>query len=219
MLQTILQTLRHWLPIFGWPLLSIVLNRMLAHKAQIEKLITTGNPRMAGLLTLMRGSGIDPWFIWDGLQLIARGHIPPGPGSSSADRPTPPDVTVVSFPRQPIPPLKFQTLSGWVLCVAALMLGAVSCTSTPSSSSPGAAPCGRQLARDIRQEVEAALRGESYKTALKDLESEIGRDGPAAVACEVKKLRSEWASKPAAAPATAAARADDYLHSSGSAEP
>lgn len=59
----------------GWYFLSGVLNLIAAHKSQIDAWVES-NPRLGGLFKILRGMGLDPWLIHQGLTLLVKGKLP-----------------------------------------------------------------------------------------------------------------------------------------------
>jgi hypothetical protein len=56
-------------------LITGVWNLCVAKKTQIDEW-SESKPRIAGALKIVRGLGLDPWVIWQGVVLIALGRLP-----------------------------------------------------------------------------------------------------------------------------------------------
>jgi hypothetical protein len=61
-------------PLALW-LLSGVLSAVLAKRSQIDHWCEQ-HPRVAGLLKILRGSGLDPWMFVQGVSLLVKGALP-----------------------------------------------------------------------------------------------------------------------------------------------
>jgi hypothetical protein len=130
-------------------LVSGIVSLILANKSQIDGW-ANANPRLAGILKLMRGMGLDPWLVFQSLSLLILKRLPQKPPQ---DPPAPPnDQSPVGLggsggrleimpPR--VPPGSAAMVALFVLC---LVLG---CSSSapppkPSSSLPPDDPCHLQ---------------------------------------------------------------------------
>jgi hypothetical protein len=69
-------------------LLAGLLSFLVAHRSQVDAWAEK-NPRVAGLMKLLRGAGIDPWLILQGLSLVLLKRLPKPKDPPS----TPPTVT------------------------------------------------------------------------------------------------------------------------------
>jgi hypothetical protein len=54
-----------------------------ARRSQIDSWAES-NPKIAGVLKILRGLGIDPWLVLSGLSLLIRGRLPKDPPSSGS---------------------------------------------------------------------------------------------------------------------------------------
>lgn len=60
-----------------WYLVAFLLVSILGRKSQIHEW-AEANPKLAGLLKILRGVGFDPWIIIQGLYLLVSKKLPPG---------------------------------------------------------------------------------------------------------------------------------------------
>jgi hypothetical protein len=70
---------------------TFLLSLLLAKRSQVDAW-AEANPRIAGLLKMLRGAGIDPWLIVQGVVLFATGRLPASlrPAASTDEPPKPP---------------------------------------------------------------------------------------------------------------------------------
>ncbi len=65
----------------------LLIHLALSHKTQIDSWCEA-NPRVAGTLKILRGVGIDPWLVLQGVSLLVQGRLPkylkPKDGGNSA---------------------------------------------------------------------------------------------------------------------------------------
>lgn len=74
-------------------LLAGALSLLLARRSQVDAWVEM-HPRIGGVLKLLRGFGIDPWLLVQGLSLLVRGRLPDPPPVKST-RKLPPLVVIV----------------------------------------------------------------------------------------------------------------------------
>ncbi len=76
-----------------WYFLSCVISFVLANKSQIDEWAEK-NPRVAGFMKILRGCGLDPWLISQGLSLLVRKRLP--------EKTRPPVLTPETPPSDPV---------------------------------------------------------------------------------------------------------------------
>lgn len=109
----LLELLKPYFPYLWW-LLAGLISLLVAHRSQIDHWAEQ-NPRLAGLMKLLRSVGLDPWMFVQALSLIVKGRLP---------------KTVTAGSRSVRPP---------PLALVALMLGALALTGCPGPTTPAAA--------------------------------------------------------------------------------
>lgn len=142
-------------PLALW-LASGVLSTLLAKRTQIDHWCEA-RPRVAGLLKLVRGFGLDPWQVVQGVALIVKGALPVKlqaakilAAQDAAERGirVPPKVLAeVAKQSVPPPPTKPPPLACFALMVLALGLLA-RCTEAKAP----AAPCSPEALAEIQGE-------------------------------------------------------------------
>lgn len=102
---------------------SFLLSLLIARRSQVDAWAES-NPRIAGAMKILRGTGIDPWLIAQGLTLVVAGRLPkwlrPPAPESTGDRPTPTDP-----PRRPPAGL-----------IGLLLIALGSCSAAPPQGPP-----------------------------------------------------------------------------------
>lgn len=66
------------LPVWSYYLIFGILSLLLARKSQVDAWVEA-NPRIGGLMKLLRGAGLDPWIIVQGVCLIVFKRLPEKP--------------------------------------------------------------------------------------------------------------------------------------------
>lgn len=139
--------------LFLWPVLSCLLNLVLAKRSRIDAWAES-RPNLAAVLKLMRGLGVDPWMIVQAFTLAVHKRLPlaqtaPEAQAKRSMRPPPagPDepagrITPIDDPRErrtpTLPPLP-------LLCLALLLMGLVA----SSACSPAAWQSQREVSNVI----------------------------------------------------------------------
>jgi hypothetical protein len=80
-------------------LVAGALSLLLARRSQVDAWVEM-HPRIGGALKLLRGFGVDPWLLVQGLSLLVRGRLPEPPPVKSTRK---------------LPPLVVLTLAGLLL--------------------------------------------------------------------------------------------------------
>jgi hypothetical protein len=105
-----------------WYLALGVVSLVLSHKSQIDAWAEK-NPRLAGVMKLLRGLGLDPWLVVQSLSLIVKGRLPV-------------KVTAGSKSMSP-PPLAMLALAFFVAVSSSLVVGCAG--TTPEAKGAAAA--------------------------------------------------------------------------------
>jgi hypothetical protein len=115
-------------------LVSGIVSLILANKSQIDGW-ANANPRLAGILKLMRGLGLDPWLLLQSLSLLILGRLPQKPPQ---DPPAPPTdekpVGRVQLIPPRVPPGSAAMIALFALCLL------VGCSSSGPPSKPPSKP-------------------------------------------------------------------------------
>jgi hypothetical protein len=124
---------------YAWYVALGAVSLLLSHRSQVDAWAEK-NPRLAGLMKLLRSLGLDPWMFVQSVSLIAKGRLPKA-------------VTDGSRSVRPPP-----------LAVVALMIGALMLTGCPGPAGPGpATPAGTgaqaaELVKSVRAGAVLAVR-------------------------------------------------------------
>lgn len=134
---------------------TFLLSLLLAKRSQVDTWVESV-PRLAGLMKILRGVGIDPWLIAQGLVLLFAGRLPKSLRPvNDADRPTPTD-----------PPRKPPRI---LLCLALAFVGC-------SSAAPLAPPCDEATLAGIVAECTLRVEKECVSVGVAESQCQPLKD-------------------------------------------
>ena len=76
---------KEWLVLLAWAALSGLLNLLVSEKSRIDEW-SEKRPRLAAMLHLIRGLGIDPWMLLSALSLLVKKQLPSAVKKDSDER-------------------------------------------------------------------------------------------------------------------------------------